>query len=505
MDPASQGGLEQDMRRPDSWFILSQNAAQRIFHIKSGWDENLSSGTDVSSSLKTPPLNKMQCNLLVQYLRNSMDKVNEQMSSDPEPASVMTLTEYYRIVIGCESLILQCCNPNWQTAAIWVMDCKSTFLLRISQLLWCSAIIENTTWRDAAFTERIDEISRRLSDYAEKDRSHLKDMLQDSTLVDSRYVSGDLVTYLLQRADAKDWVECLPNLLSRERIVINEGRSGSVFKEIMFNESVAIKVSHRGRKKEATYFPEWKHWYSEVSVMAKLNHPGIVPLVGGGCSDPNYGPFLTMELMSGDLSVLIRQRRHFSLHVSVDIILQIAEAMQHVHNAGFVHGDLNPTNILFKVVEDEHLSKAGFIVVKVADFATATKNKEEELSENLNWCLSTTRYRAPEMSLPREFINSVRIRNSNVVDVYSFGIVCYEILSGERVFPDCYGPVLRNRVRDGLRPILPGTCPRVLASLIERCWASDPNCRPDFERICLELRNIKTMLIIGSSSSINFQ
>ena len=143
----------------------------------------------------------------------------------------------------------------------------------------------------------------------------------------------------------------------------------------MFNESVAIKVFDRGREEEATYNPECKIWAkSEASVMAKLNHPGIVPLVGV-CSHPNYAPCLIMELMSGDLSGLIRQRRHFSLHVSVDIILQIAEAMQHVHNAGLVHGDLNPTNILFKVVEDEHLSSAGFIVVKVADFGRQPKTR----------------------------------------------------------------------------------------------------------------------------------
>ena len=204
MDPARQGGVKQDRRRPNSYFILSQNVAQRLFHLKSGWHEHRSSNTDVSSLLKTPHLNKMQCNLLVEYLRNSMDEVNEQMSSNPESVNVMTLTEFYRIVIGCEKLILQCCDPNWQTAAIWVMDCKSTFLLRISELLWCAAIIANTTWQDAAFTERIDEISRKLLDYAEKDRSELKKkLLEVSTMVDSRYVSGDLVTYLSQRVDAR--------------------------------------------------------------------------------------------------------------------------------------------------------------------------------------------------------------------------------------------------------------------------------------------------------------
>ena len=240
----SQGGVQQDMQGRDSCFVLSQNAAQRIFHLKSGLDEHHSSSTDVSSLLETPHLNKMQCNLLVEYLRNSMNKVNEQMSSNPESVSVMTLTEFYRIIISCEKLILQCCDPNWQMAAIWVMDCKSTFLLRISELLWCSAIIANSTWQDATFIERIDKIYWKLSDYAEMDRSQLKNMLLEvSTVVDSSYVSGDLVTYLSQRADARcgEVVECPPNFSSRESIIIVEGDSAKVFKEIMFNESVGIK------------------------------------------------------------------------------------------------------------------------------------------------------------------------------------------------------------------------------------------------------------------------
>ena len=494
MNAASEGGVNQDMRQPDAYFILSQNAAQRIFHLKSGWDEHRSSGTDVSSLLKTPHLNKMQCNLLVEYLRNSMDKVNEQMSSNPESVNVMTLTEFYRIVIGCEKLILQCCDPNWQTAAIWVMECKSTFLLRISELLWCAAVIANTTWQDAAFTERIDKISQKLSDYAEKDRSELKNMLQEvSTVVDSRYVSGDLVTYLSQRIDARcgEVVECGRNFLVRDPMILGGGALSKIYKVFIFNEIVAIKVYNTRAKLKA-------------SVVVKLNHPGIVPLVGVSFVD--IPPCLIMELMSGNLIDLISSRRRFPLHVSVDIILQIAEAMQHIHNAGFVHRNLNPHNILFKVVEDEKLCIARFVVVKVADSGEATESKEGELSENLRY-MSNICYRAPEVPMRGENIESVRMRNSNVVDVYSFGIVCYEILSGKEPFDEWRTTRIdiMRRVRDGERPTLPATCPRMLASLIKRCWASDPNSRPDFDRISLELRHIKTMVITGSSFSINFQ
>jgi hypothetical protein len=120
-------------------------------------------------------------------------KVNKQMSSNSEYVSVMTLTVFYRIVICCEKLILQCCDLNWQTGAIWVMDCKSTFLLRI--LIRVALVRRHYRKCYMAFTERIDKISRKLSDYAEMDRSQLKGILLEVfTVVDSRYFNGDLVT-----------------------------------------------------------------------------------------------------------------------------------------------------------------------------------------------------------------------------------------------------------------------------------------------------------------------
>jgi serine/threonine protein kinase len=313
-------------------------------------------------------------------------------------------------------------------------------------------------------------------------------------MVDSKYVSGDLVTYLSQRAAARggEVVECAPNLPLVDWI------GTSTWKAIIFNESVAIKVFKTGVKSESLA-------KSEASVMAKLDHPGIVPLVGVS-SLPNHGPCLIMELMSGDLRDLIRSRPRFSLHVSVDIILQIAEAMRHIHNAGLVHQFLHPLNILFKVVEDEQLFSARFVVVKVAGFGRATESKEGELSMNLEH-VGNFYYMAPEVPVPGVKIKSVRMRNSNVVDVYSFGLVCYNILSGKEpiIITRSSLTMTYARARADVQLRLPATCPPMLAPLIQRCLASDPNSRPDFERICWELRHIKTMLITGSSSSMNFQ
>ena len=252
----------------------------------------------------------------------------------------------------------------------------------------------------------------------------------------------------------------------------------------MFNESVAIKVRSWNWDETEKLNRSWAK--SEASVMAKLNHPGIVPLVGVS-SLPDNRPCLIMELMSGDLNELIQNRPRFSLHVSVDILFQIAEAMQHTHNAGLVHQDLHLDKILFRVVEDEHLSSGGFVVVKVIGFKTATESKEGELSENL-------KYPSHALFMPPEVPG--RYGKVKSVDVYCFGLLCNDILCGK-------SPSRLVRAA-GERPRLPATLPPMLASLIKRCWASDPNSRPDFDRISLELRHIKTMLITGRPCSVNF-
>nr|PNR40724.1 hypothetical protein PHYPA_018127 [Physcomitrium patens] len=81
------------------------------------------------------------------------------------------------------------------------------------------------------------------------------------------------------------------------------------------------------------------------------------------------------------------------------------------------------------------------------------------------------------------------------LDVYSFAIVCYEILTGDEPFADVLKTEVLARVKAGLRPNLPDEIPGRLAVLIQECWNEDLLLRPDFAAICTELRFIKGLLL----------
>jgi serine/threonine protein kinase len=83
-------------------------------------------------------------------------------------------------------------------------------------------------------------------------------------------------------------------------------------------------------------------------------------------------------------------------------------------------------------------------------------------------------------------------------DVYSFTLVCYEMLTWEQPFEgEKMGDLFKRVTVDRLRPELPDECPSRLASLIQRYWEHDPRERPNLPEICTELRYIKGLLLTG--------
>lgn len=244
---------------------------------------------------------------------------------------------------------------------------------------------------------------------------------------------------------------------------------------------------------------EVKH---EVSILSKLSHSNIVSLVCYAMGARQCS--LVMERMDGDLHNLMEKRMDesisgstpFEFSEAVYIMRQIAEGMAYLHDHKVIHRDLKSANILVKFGKKDHVD------VKVADFGLS-KVKELSRSPSIQTKnKGTTRWMAPELFQPdpdKVTISDETLNHHFKCDIYSFGMVSFEILTGEVPFAEESLRHIRQLVLDGERPEIPEQCPKELADLIKRCWASDPSVRPSFSTICLELRNLHFSLLTGMS------
>jgi serine/threonine protein kinase len=251
--------------------------------------------------------------------------------------------------------------------------------------------------------------------------------------------------------------------------------------------------------------PETEAIKKEMSFLAGLSHPNILPLFcviikPNSCS-------LVIELMDQDLHALMEQRQEnkaydppFHLLEAVDIMLQVAEGMHYLHVNKVVHRDFKSMNIFVKC--EEH---AGHVYAKVADFGLSKVKEASCTYSNITREKGTTRWMAPELFKISKYPN-VGTSESNSplkydpfkADIYSFGMVCYEILTGLVPFHDYTLTGLRERIlKEGLRPTIPTHCPKKLYKLITTCYHSNPATRPSFDEICLKLRHILCSTLVA--------
>lgn len=176
-----------------------------------------------------------------------------------------------------------------------------------------------------------------------------------------------------------------------------------------------------------------KRFLYEAQIISMTDHPNIVKLFGHG--DWEGGLYIAMEFIEG---ISLRQhllRFPLSLKQTLDIIIDVAYALCHLHTHGVIHRDLKPENIL--------ITKNG--VIKLIDFGIAqllTENPAEKVEPSSS-LIGTPIYMSPEQ---REFPEKV----SYPSDIYSLGIIAYELILGKL----CHGKVHISLVPKGLQPIL---------------------------------------------------
>jgi len=205
----------------------------------------------------------------------------------------------------------------------------------------------------------------------------------------------------------------------------------------------------------------------EISVAARLQHPHIVPLLSAGEMDGV--PYFTMPFVRGE-SLRARLARHGEMPISeaVRVLREIASALAYAHAHGVVHRDIKPDNILFS---DDAAMVTDFGVAKAL---SASSNGDHGGVTSLGVALGTSAYMAPEQA-------TADPSTDNRADIYAFGVLAYEVLTGRSPF---FGrnaaQLLAAQVQEVPEPISRrrSSVPPALAALIMRCLEKRPADRP---------------------------
>lgn len=242
------------------------------------------------------------------------------------------------------------------------------------------------------------------------------------------------------------------------------GKHSRIYRWIYKHRDVAIKLISQPQEDGHLAALLEKQFSSEVSLLFRLQHPNIITFVAA-CKKPPVFCIITEYLAVGSLRKYLHQQEPYSLPLNLvlKLALDIARGMQYLHSLGILHRDLKSENLLLG--ED--------MCVKVADFGISCLESQCGSAKGFT---STYRWMAPEMIKEKH--------HTKKVDIYSFGIVLWELLTALTPFDSMTPEQAAFAVcQKNARPPLPSTCPVAFRHFINRCWSSNPNKRPHFEEI----------------------
>ncbi|AKG73739.1 hypothetical protein AAT16_05605 [Salinicoccus halodurans] len=211
-----------------------------------------------------------------------------------------------------------------------------------------------------------------------------------------------------------------------------------------------IKVDHHNRDKSKARFQR------EVESTIQLSHPNIVSVLDVDESDEYH--LLVTEVVNGPtLKEYIRDHHPVPLDEAVRIAVMILQGIRHAHQAGIIHRDIKPQNILLD----------GQQRVKITDFGIAKALSETRMTET-NQVMGSVQYISPEQAKGRQ--------TDERTDIYSFGIVLYELLTGSLPF-DGETPVsvALKHISEPMPDVLAHRdVPQGLKNIILKCTEKDP-------------------------------
>uniref|UniRef100_UPI00398F334D mitogen-activated protein kinase kinase kinase 21-like n=1 Tax=Pristiophorus japonicus TaxID=55135 RepID=UPI00398F334D len=263
--------------------------------------------------------------------------------------------------------------------------------------------------------------------------------------------------------------------------IIGVGGFGKVYRGSWRGQPVAVKAARRDPDEEAGATAESAR--REARLFAMLRHRNIIALRGVCLQEPNL--CLVMEYAQGGPLNRALAGRRIPPRTLVNWAVQIARGMCYLHAEAIVpiiHRDLKSSNILLleKIENDDIANKT----LKITDFGLAREwHKTTKMS-----AAGTYAWMAPEVIKSSMF--------SKGSDVWSYGVLLWELLTGEVPYRGIDGLAVAYGVAvNKLTLPIPSTCPEPFTKLMEECWDQDPHVRPTFATILEQLTAIEATVI----------
>ncbi len=240
--------------------------------------------------------------------------------------------------------------------------------------------------------------------------------------------------------------DAVPERIGPYRILrkLGEGGMGEIYEaeqEQPIRRPVALKLIKRGMDSREIL----ARFESERQALALMNHPAIAHVYDAGMTDDGR-PFFAMELVAGCPITEHCDRGRLDTRERLELFRRVCDGVQHAHQKGILHRDLKPSNVLVTVEDGEPIPKIiDFGIAK----ATTSPLTGRSLHTEVGQWLGTPEYMSPEQADPMGFDIDTRS------DVYSLGVMLYELLVGLRPFE-----LRRTRLEEVLRRIREEEPPR---------------------------------------------